>query len=378
MKVAILHYWFLLSGGGEKVVSALLDLYPGADVYCLFAEKSSFPDGLSPDRLHCSFLNRIPYARRLNRELFFLYPSVVGAIDFSGYDLVISSDSAPTKAIVTPVDTLHVSYCHTPGRYIWDLAPSFTAKLPRIARPIFAQMSASARSSDFIAAQRVDYFVANSRYIQNRIWKYYRQDSVVIYPPVQTFAGNISQTHDDYYLTVGRLGSAKRTDLLIKACNHLGRKLIIVGTGREERRLKEIAGPNTEILGRVSDAQLSSLYANCRAFLFAADEDFGIAPVEAQSYGRPVIAYGHGGSLETVRVGNEENPDTGVFFPEQTVESVIDGIQSYEARENCFIPEEIQKHAREFDTSVFRKRFGAFVDSAMARQNAGVLVESSR
>ncbi len=372
MKIAILHYWFLLEGGGEKVVSALLELYPDADIFCLFADKKSIPQGLSPEQFHCSVLNKIPLARRMNRELFFLFPSVVGSIDLSGYDLVISSDSPPTKAIVTPADTVHISYCHTPSRYIWDLAPSFTAQLFPIARPIFAQLAASARTSDFIAAQRVDHFVANSQYIQKRIWRYYRQTSTVIYPPVNAMRGTISQTHDDYYLSAGRLGSAKRIDLLIETCSRLGRRLVIAGTGREEKRLKSIAGTTIEFLGRVSDEDLSSLYANCRAFLFAADEDFGIVSIEAQSYGRPVVAYGHGGSLETVRVDDPKGrPDTGVFFAEQSIESVMNGIQLFEAREHRFDPESIQKHARRFDTSVFKEEFRSFVDNAVARDFAG-------
>jgi glycosyltransferase involved in cell wall biosynthesis len=371
MKVAILHYWFLLNGGGEKVVSALLKIYPQADVFCLFADKRAKPIMLPADRLHCSALERIPFGHHMNRALLPFYSPAVGNFDFSGYDLVISSDSPPIKDIVTPVETTHISYCHTPGRFIWDLAPSFNAKLPWIARPFFAAIAASARASDFAAAQRVSHFVANSKYIAKRIMKYYRRDSTVIYPPVDTARGYISSSHGDYYLSVGRLTATKRIDLLIAACNRLGRRLVIAGTGREEKRLKAMAGDTIEFLGRVPDEALPELYARCRAFLFAADEDFGIVAVEAQSFGRPVVAYGHGGSLESVRVNDVSGrSDTGVFFSEQTADSVIGGIRRFEALEETFAPCEIREFAGRFAASTFEKRFRDFADAVMEREVA--------
>jgi len=369
MKVAILHYWFLLRGGGDRVITSLLSIYPDADVFCLFADRRFLPAGLSPSRLHCSFLDRVPLARRMNRALFSFYPAAVGSFDFSGYDLVISSDSPPTKAIVPPVGTVHISYCHTPGRFIWDLAPSFQSTLPRIARPVFATLAAQARTSDFVAAQRVDHFIANSWYIAQRIHKYYRRNSTVIYPPVDVKGGWIAERNGDYYLSVGRLVGTKRLDIVIEACNRLHRRLVIAGTGREEKNLKSLAGPTIEFLGRVPDEDLPALYASCRAFLFAADEDFGIAPVEAQAFGRPVIAYGHGGSLETVRVNDlQGQSDTGVFFQEQTVESLMEGIFCFEAREDKFIPAEIQQHTWQFDTSIFVEKMRLFIDATLKKE----------
>jgi glycosyltransferase involved in cell wall biosynthesis len=353
------------------VVSSLLRLYPEADVFCLFARENSLPPNVSPSRLRCSFLNDIPLSHKLNRALLPLYPAAVGSFDFSQYDVVISSDSPPIKAIVTPLETVHISYCHTPGRFIWDGGPAFQARLPRFARPLFAWIADYARTSDFGAAQRIDHFIANSRYIQQRIWKYYRRQSAVIHPPVDTHPGYIANRTEGYYLYLGRLIEAKRVDLLIHACNALGRRLIIAGTGRHESRLKAIAGKTVEFLGRVSDAQRSELYAQCRAFLFAADEDFGIAPVEAQSFGRPVIAYGHGGSLETVRVNDPDgHSDTGVFFPVQQVNSVKDAILRFECSEETFIPGDIQRYARRFDTSVFLRRIEDFVERAAGRRSS--------
>jgi len=194
VRVAILHYWFLLKGGGERVISALLKLYPQADVFCLFADPRSVPDGLPSEKLFPSFLNDIPFARSLSRALLPLYPAAVGSFDFSEYDLIISSDSAPIKAIVRQPGTTHVSYCHTPGRYIWDLAPTFQSSLPKALRPVYGAISAQARQSDFSAAQRVDHFIANSRYTRQRISLYYRRDSTVIYPPVETANGYLAKT----------------------------------------------------------------------------------------------------------------------------------------------------------------------------------------
>ena len=369
MKVAILHYWFLINGGGERVVSSLLKLYPDAEVFCLFADKNSIPDSVPADRIHCSFLESIPFSHKINRALVPLYPAAVGSFDFSGYDLVISSDSPPIKAIVTPPETVHVSYCHAPGRYIWDLAPAFQAKLPSLARPLFAAMAAQARISDFVGAQRVDHFVANSRYTRSRIHAYYRRKSTVIYPPVDTSSGYIAAMPSDYYLSTGRLHPAKRVDLLIEACNRMGRRLVIAGTGPAEKRLKSLAGRTIEFVGRVSNEELGALYANCRAFLFAAHEDFGIVSVEAQAYGRPVIALGHGGSLETVSVGAINNWDTGVFFNEQTTTALTNAIVSFEEKEADFIPRKIQNYARRFDTTVFLRRFKAFTESVMKRDH---------
>jgi glycosyltransferase involved in cell wall biosynthesis len=222
---------------------------------------------------------------------------------------------------------------------------------------------------EFGAAQRVDYFVANSRYMARRIGKYFRRDSTVIYPPVDTTHGYLSQDIGDYFLSLSRLIGPKHVDLLIKACNLFERRLVVVGTGHDEERLKGLAGPTIEFVGYVPGAALQDLYAHCRAVLFAADEDFGIAPVEVHSYGRPVVAYGHGGSLETVRVGDPSGrADTGVFFAEQTVDSVVAGILRFEQCEDNVDSADIQQHARQFDTSVFVTQMREFVDAALQKR----------
>ncbi len=367
MKIAIVHYWFLTPGGGENVTEALATIFPEADIFCLFADLDRLPAGISKSRVHTSFLNTVPLAHRVNRSLFPLFSAAAGSFHLSKYDLVISSDSAPTKGIVTSPDAVHISYCHTPGRYIWDLAPSFTAVLPWLFRPLFAEMAYNARTADYVAAQRIDHFIANSNCVARRIKKYYGRNSTVIYPPVNISRWFPAVGHDDYYLSVGRLVENKRIDLLIHACNKLGRRLLIVGEGREEKALKAIAGPTIEFLGRRSREELDRIYARSRAFLFAADEDFGIVSVEAQSFGKPVIAYACGGSLETVRVSDPEGkPDTGVFFNNQTPESLASGILEFESREHQFSAVEICEHASTFDGKIFRDKVADFVGRAMA------------
>jgi glycosyltransferase involved in cell wall biosynthesis len=374
MKIAILHYWFLADGGGEKVIESLAKMYPGADIFCLFANKQKIPSAITESRLRCSILDQIPFSHHFNRALFPLYSAAIGSFDFSDYDLIISSDSPPVKAIIPSIDTVHISYCHTPGRFIWDRAPAFTSRLPWLVRPIFAELAASARVSDFVAAQRVDNFIANSHYVARRIRKYYCRHSSVIYPPVAATDGFVARSHDDYYLSVGRLIRSKRIDLLIEACNRLKRRLVIVGEGRDEAPLKAIAGPTVEFVGRVTQEVLNDLYSRCRGFLFAADEDFGIVSVEAQSFGRPVIAYGRGGSLETVRVDDPTGePDTGMFFPEQTTESVADAILRFEFKEHTFVPNSIRKHAMGFDESVFQEKIGEFIRLAMKAREAPIV-----
>ncbi len=370
MRIAIVHPWFLEAGGGEKVVEVLAEAYPMADIFALSAD----PDLLSPElkkrNLYTSCLNRVmrlgfKYKRALLMPLF---PVAVESLDVSQYDLVISSCGPAVMGVNPNQDAVHISYVHSPQRAWWDLYSTRQTQMSRVMRSIFVPAAVQIRMFEFNAAQRVDYIVSNSRYIAKRVSKYFRRKSTVIYPPVDTARGYLSTSNDDYYLCLSRLDVDKRIDLLIDACNTLGRRLIIAGTGRMGKHLKSMAGPTIEFLGRAPDAELPSLYANCRAFLFAADEDFGIVSVEAQSYGRPVIAFGHGGSLETVRVDDPEGrPDTGVFFSEQTVESVVDGIRRFEAHEGELIPAEIQRHARQFDTSVFVNKMSQFIDDAMQK-----------
>ena len=369
MRVAIVHPWFLEYGGGERVLEILAAMYPNADIFTLIADKAYVPDSLRKRNLTASPLNKLLVLSRFGlraRPLLAtsILPWATESLNLKGYDLVLSSCGPMLMGVNPDQNARHISYCHSPSRAWWDAYHDYQARMPPLVRGAFVMASSKARIWEFSAAQRVDHFVANSKYIANRIRKYYRRDADVIYPPVETARGYISERPGDYYLSVGRLFPTKRLDLLIQACNRLHRRLLIAGVGREEQRLKAMAGPTIEFLGRVPDAELPDLYANCRALLFAADEDFGMVPVEAQAYGRPVIAYGFGGSLETVRVGDLGGlPDTGVYFQEQTVTSLVDAIQEFEEKEGWFRPEDVRAHALQFDTRIFIDRMREYIEA---------------
>lgn len=366
MRVALVNSWYIAPGGVQWVDNVFGTIFPEADVFTLFSNDSYMPESLRARPVTRSFLHSIPMMGRCYRLFTPLCPYAIESLDVRGYDLVLSSDHGVAKGILCDQGTVHVCYCHTPWRQLYDLYQPSLDLVPRPLRHAYGIACHGLRQWDYIAAQRVDYFVANSKYIQHRIQKCYRRTSEVIYPPVDTSKGYISNSHDEYYLSVGRLTHTKRLDLLIEACNTLGRRLIIAGEGREEARLKAIARPTVEFLGRVPDQALPALYANCRAVLFAADEDFGIVPVEAQAFGRPVIAYGHGGVLETVRVNDPSGmSDTGKFFREQSVSSLIDAIREFETDEHKYIPEQIRVHSHMFDTAVFVDKIRALAERVL-------------
>jgi glycosyltransferase involved in cell wall biosynthesis len=370
IRVALVHHWFVSFAGGERVVDTIAGMFPNADIFTLFLDERKLSPALRGRKITASFLDRMPGARKVHRHCLPLYPLATEMLDLSGYDLVITSDSGPMKGVITDLDATHICYCHSPMRYLWDGYSAYRRDMSSISKFVFELTSHYVRNWDYVAAQRVDHFIANSRYVAQRIHKYYRRQSTIIHPPIDTSRSYLANSHDDYYLAVGRLVPYKRTDVLIGACQKLGRKLVIVGDGPEKERLKKSAGKNVEFVGETADEQLREIYARCRALLFAADEDFGMVPLEAQSYGRPVIAYGKGGSLETV-VGSTGSAVrqkassgellTGIFFERQSAESLADAISTFESSEHLFVPEDIQSHARRFDTSVFVERLNNYI-----------------
>jgi glycosyltransferase involved in cell wall biosynthesis len=371
-KVAIVHYWFLGIGGGERVVEALAEMYPQADLFCLVADPMTMTPALRAHRLTTSFLQKIPGSRRWYKQLLPLQPLALEHLDLFDYDLIISSESGPAKGVITRADACHVCYCHSPMRYIWDLYRDYRAALGPISRTVFSLTAHYVRMWDLASAQRVDYFVANSQNVANRIEKHYRRNCEVIYPPVDTTAGYIAQDIDNYYLVVGRLVDYKRIDLAIEACNRLRRPLHIIGNGPEYSKLRKVAGPTVRFLGRVPDEVVRSSYARCRALLFPGEEDFGLVPVEVQSFGRPVVAYARGGVLETViGIASDASQDpkiaTGVFFDQQTRESLEEAILRYESLEERFAPGFIRNHAGNFDKLRFKQEIGEFIGSRLTR-----------
>jgi glycosyltransferase involved in cell wall biosynthesis len=367
-RVAIVHYWFVSHRGGERVVEAIAKMFPKADLFALVADPKALPASLRGRTIKTSFLQKIPGSHRLHRRLLPFYPLALEQFDLSGYDLVISSESGPAKGVVTSAQTCHVCYCHSPMRYLWDSYHLYRngAGIGRWSRPIFTLGSHYLRMWDAAAANRVDYFVANSQNAAARIRKHYRRDSTVIHPPVNTAAGYLSDKTENYYLVAGQLVDYKRVDLAIAACNQLGRPLHVVGEGENTARLRKLAGPTIHFHKAPTDADLHEQFAHCRALLFPGEEDFGIVPVEAMAFGRPVIAYGRGGVREAVKGlhpssdGIPEN-STGVFFQEQTVDSLVEAILAFERIEPRFRPFHIQRHSARFAQEHFQEKFGAFL-----------------
>jgi glycosyltransferase involved in cell wall biosynthesis len=384
IRVALVHHWFVSFAGGERVVDTIAGMFPSADIFTLFLDQKKLSPALRGRKITTSFLDRIPGARKVHRHCLPLYPLAAEMLDLSGYDLVITSDSGPMKGVITDLDATHICYCHSPMRYLWDGYSAYRRDMSSISKFVFELTSHYVRNWDYLAAQRVDHFIANSRYVARRIHKYYRRQSTIIHPPIDTSRSYLANSHDDYYLAVGRLVPYKRTDVLIGACQKLGRKLVIVGDGPEMERLKKSAGKNVEFVGEAADEQLREIYARCRALLFAADEDFGMVPLEAQSYGRPVIAYGKGGSLETVigadgsavrQKASRGELITGIFFERQSADSLANALLAFESCEHLFVPEDIQSHARRFDTSVFVERLNNYI--GWARDNREDVFESA-
>jgi glycosyltransferase involved in cell wall biosynthesis len=368
MRIAIVHPWFVMSGGGERVIDVLAEIYPQADFFVLMKSDRHLSKAMQGRRIQSTFLDRIPGAKRYYQHVMPLYPFAAQSLDVSGYDLIISSGGPAAKGVIVDQNAVHIHYCHTPVRFLWDQYSAWRKRLPWLVRPFFALGASYLREWDFNSAQRVDAFIANSNYVAQRIQTYYRRTSTTIYPPVDVSRGYVEPNRENYYLSVGRLVHGKRTELLIEACNRLKKRLLIAGSGPEDHRLKAAAGPTVEFLGKVDDTRLSSLFAQAKAFLFAADDDFGIAPVEAQAFGLPVIAYGKGGVLETVIGDDSGLSPTGTFFYEQTADSLCKAILHFEENQGSFEPQHIRKHSESFSTEVFRRRMADFIQECYSNE----------
>jgi len=368
-RIAIVHYWFVNHRGGERVVEALADMFPNADLFSLIVDEESLSAPLRARQIKTSFLQNFPGSKRWHRRLLPFYPLALEQFDLSGYDLVLSSESGPAKGVLTSANTCHVCYCHSPMRYLWDFYHRYknAAHLGFCTRPLFTFTAHYLRLWDAASAGRVDYFVANSHNVASRVRKHYRRECAVVYPPVNIDQGYVADKIDDYYLVVGQLVDYKRMDLAIMACNHLGRKLHVVGKGEEYARLRKLAGPSIRFCGPLPDSELREQYAHCRALLFPGEEDFGIVPVEALSFGRPVIAYGRGGVRETVKaceIGLPHFPEksAGLFFSEQSVDSLVDCIRSFETIEDRFLASFIKHQSDRFSPAHFQRGFSRFLD----------------
>lgn len=364
MRIAIIHYWLLNMRGGEKVVEALGRLLPGADLFTLFYDPARVSETIRGHRVTASFLNPL---RRHYRSLLPLMPMALENFDLRGYDLIISSESGPAKGVLAPSSARHVCYCHTPMRYLWDLYPAYRNEFTTNAwkRALMAPVANYLRLWDYSTAARVDEFVANSDNVAQRIWKTYRRESRVIYPPVavETFYW---KEPEDYYLIVSELVAYKRIDTAVRAFSRNGRRLRIVGDGPEYQALKGVARANVEFCGRVADKELRELYARARAFVMPGEEDFGMTPVEALASGKAVIALGRGGVMESVP---RENPVAGVFYRAPEEEELLDAIAEFEKIEPQISPRDLQASAVRFSEERFAREMRDVIERAPAGES---------
>jgi glycosyltransferase involved in cell wall biosynthesis len=361
-RVAIVHDWLPLYGGAERVLEQIILLFPGADLYTTI---DAVPEGqrgfLQGKHPHTSFIQRLPWGKKAYRNYFPLMPLAVEQFDLSSYDIIISSSYAFAKGVITGPDQLHICYCHSPIRYAWDLHAQYLSQIGRISALLAQPFLHYVRIWDSRTANGVNAFVANSNFIARRIKKVYGRESQVVYPPVNIEAFAPEYCKGDYYLTAARLVPYKRIDLIVSAFSRMPtRRLIVVGDGPEMPKIQALASANIEIVGHQPKKRLVELMQKARAFVFAAQEDFGITMVEAQACATPVIAYGRGGATEIVEEGT-----TGILFHEQTEEALIAAVESFESQP--FDAPLMRANAARFSASVFRRRFADAVDIEYSR-----------
>ncbi len=366
MKVALVHDYLNQMGGAERVVIALHEIFPDAPIYTSIYDPARVDPAFQKMDIRTSFMQKLPMVTKHHQPYLPLYPFAMERLDLRGYDLVLSSSSAFGKGVITRPETMHICYCHTPMRWCWNYEEYVEREhLGKVARAILPFLITKLRTWDQVSAMRVDHFIANSPVVVERIRKYYRREAIYIPPPVEAsrFPFDPTIEPENYFLILSRLVPYKRIDLAIEACNQLQLPLVIIGDGRDLQRLKRMAGPTIRLLGRLPDEEVLHYYTHCRAFIFPGEEDFGITPLEAQACGRPVIAYGTGGALATIVDGI-----TGVFFPQQTVESLTTVLASF--NERMFNPFVIRNHALEFDTPRFRRRILQFIEAKLSEEKS--------
>ena len=353
MKVAIVHDWLVNYGGAERVVEAMLSVYPDADIFTLVYDEKKMGHIFPKEKIHTSFVQKIPCATKLYTKFLTLMPRAFESFDLTGYDLVLCSSSSCAKGVITAPNTAHIAYIHSPMRYAWDQFFSYRKSSGRLTRFFMDRWIPQIRLWDYVSSQRIDALIANSSYISRRIKKCWNRESEVIFPPVNTerLSPN-GKAAEDFFVVFSRFVPYKRIDLAIKACAEAGERLVVIGSGSQEKELKELAGKNENIVftGRISDDEVKGYLQRCKALIFCAEDDFGIIPVEAQACGRPVIAFGSGGATETV-----VNGVTGVFFEKQTVDSLLSAMQRFDDlyKNGAFDAEKIAAHAQKFSTERF-------------------------
>ena len=363
MKVALIHDWLTGMRGGEQCLEVFCELFPQADLYTLLHIRGSVSPLIEKIPIKTSFIQNLPFAKRSYRKYLPLFPIAIERFDLKGYDLILSCSHCVAKGIIPPPDAPHISYMLTPMRYAWDMYGEYFEENKNRMIPFFIHYL---RMWDVTSSQRVDHFLSISKHVKNRIMKFYRREAEVIHPPVDINRFMIREQKGDFFLIVSSLVPYKRISLAIEAFNRLGYPLRIIGTGPEEKRLRAIAKANIEFMGWQSDEVVAKNYSTCRALIFPGEEDFGIVPLEAMGCGKPVIAYGKGGILETVVAYDTParggGSPTGLFFHEQNVESLIDAVERFGRIEREFDPAAIRRHALQWDREIFKEKIKKSID----------------
>jgi len=367
-KVALIHDWLTGMRGGEMVLEEFCRLFPDADIFTLAHQRGSVSELIENRRIIQSPIVKLPFGGEQFRRYLPLFPWAIEAFDLRGYDFILSDSHCVAKGVIPPPDALHIAYIHSPMRYVWDIRTDYLgpAQFGRLGRLAAGWAAHYLRNWDSLSSARVDQFIANSEHIRLRICKYYRREAAVIHPPVDIERYTIGGSTGDYFITVSALAPYKRVDLAVKACSRLGLKLKVIGDGPEYKKLKAVSGKTVEFVGHLSRPQMVEVYQNCLALIHCAEEDFGIAPVEAQACGRPVIAYGRGGALETV-IGSGDCR-TGLFFNEQTPEALSAALRHFPSER--FDAETIRRNAERFSRQVFIDKITNFIQKVWVRQTS--------
>lgn len=364
MKIAIIHDWLVVDAGAEKVLKNILDIYPTADIFSLVDFLSDYDRTtiLNGKKAKTTFIQKLPFSKKYFRNYLPLFPIAIESLNLKDYDLLISSSWAVAKGIKKSKKQIHICYCHTPIRYAWDLYDEYTSNLKNPKKFFVERTLGYIRNWDIKTLDRVDYFIANSKFVQERIKKTYKKDSVVIYPPVKTDKFIFETNKEDFYLTASRLVPYKKTKLIVEAFNDMNdKKLLVIGSGEDFLSIKSIAKDNIILLGFLEEKELIKYMQKAKAFLYAAIEDFGIVPIEAMSCGTPVIALNKGGTAETV-----EDSLTGIHFSNQTKEDIILAVRNFETKK--FDCENISKLSKVYSEDIFKQEFESFVNSKL-KQN---------
>jgi glycosyltransferase involved in cell wall biosynthesis len=369
-RYALVHEWLTpkATGGSELVVKEILDCI-NADLFALIDFESTNPNSYLYQRsIGTTFLQRLPLARNGVQKYLPLLPLAIEQLDLRDYDIILSSAHAVAKGVLTTADQMHICYCHAPMRYAWDM--TFDYLQGSAGRGLKGALTRyllhRLRLWDALAANRVDHFIANSHNTARRIWRAYRRPATVIYPPVDVDRFPYVAQKQDYYVTVSRLVGYKKIPLIVAAFNELGLPLVVIGSGNELEQVQRMARSNVQVLGWQPDDVVEQYLSQARAFVYAAYEDFGIAPVEAQACGTPVIAYGVGGTRETVRDLRQSDRPTGILFPQQTVAAIVEVVRIFEQNSHQIVPEQVRAYAETFRTEAFQRQYQQFVDRAYA------------